>query len=176
MSIQSIKLEVLMKKAASGDSASYNEALKLIASMLRGYVSKRINNQQEVDDILQEILISIHKAWHTYDGTRPIMPWIFAITKFRMADHFRKIYGSPQNIPLENLPEIEDENVTTSLSFYESIEKDIENLPGKQPAILKLMHSEGCTSKEVADRLGMNEPAVRVAAFRAYKILRKKLG
>jgi RNA polymerase sigma-70 factor (ECF subfamily) len=104
------------------------------------------------------------------------MPWIYAISKFRIADHLRKIYGSAKNIPLDNIAEIEDENVTNPLSFYESIEKEIQSLPGKQPAILKLMHSEGCTSVEVAKRLGMNEPAVRVAAHRAYKILRKKLG
>jgi RNA polymerase sigma-70 factor (ECF subfamily) len=175
MSIQSIQLEALMKKAVSGDSRSYNEALKRIASILRCYVAKRINSPQEVDDVLQEILISIHKAWHTYDGERPIMPWIYSIAKFRIIDHLRKIYGSAKSITLDDLPEIEDENVTNSQSFYESIEKEIESLPGKQPAILKLMHFEGYTSREAAERLGMNESAVRVAAFRAYKLLRKKL-
>lgn len=176
MSIQSIKLELLMKKAVAGDSASYNQALKMIAGLLGGFVGKRIQNNQEAEDVVQEILISIHKAWHTYDGNRPIMPWIFAIAKYRIADHLRKTYGSGKKVNLDDIPEIEDENVTNSLSFYESIEKHIEALPGKQPAILKLMHSEGCTSKEVAARLGMNETAVRVAAHRAYKILRKKLG
>ena len=41
--------------------------------------------------------------------------------------------------------------------------------------ILRLMHQEGYTAKEVAEKIGMNESAVKVAAHRAYKVLRQKL-
>ena len=37
------------------------------------------------------------------------------------------------------------------------------------------MHQEGYTAKEVAEKIGMNESAVKVAAHRAYKVLRKRL-
>jgi RNA polymerase sigma-70 factor (ECF subfamily) len=37
------------------------------------------------------------------------------------------------------------------------------------------MHQEGYTAKEVAEKIGMTESAVKVAAHRAYKILRERL-
>jgi len=67
------------------------------------------------------------------------------------------------------------ENVTESAISYESISGEVEKLPQKQATILQLMHQEGYTAKEVAEKLGMNESAVKVAAHRAYKILRQKL-
>jgi RNA polymerase sigma-70 factor (ECF subfamily) len=58
---------------------------------------------------------------------------------------------------------------------YESISGEVQKLPSKQATILQLMHQDGCTAKEVAEKMGMNESAVKVAAHRAYKVLRKKL-
>jgi RNA polymerase sigma-70 factor (ECF subfamily) len=51
----------------------------------------------------------------------------------------------------------------------------VEQLPEKQATILRLLHRDGFTAKEVAEKIGMNESAVKVAAHRAYKVLRKKL-
>jgi len=67
------------------------------------------------------------------------------------------------------------ENVTETTISYESISGEIQKLPEKQAAILQLIHQEGFTAKEVADKMGMSESAVKVAAHRAYKILRIKL-
>ena len=52
-----------------------------------------VNSASEVDDLLQEILISIHKARHTYDGERPYKPWAYAIAKFRLQDYLRAHYA-----------------------------------------------------------------------------------
>jgi len=73
------------------------------------------------------------------------------------------------------LEEILPEFVTESAFSYESIREVVQKLPEKQADILQLMHEEGYTAREVAEKLGMNESAVKVAAHRAYKILRKKL-
>jgi RNA polymerase sigma-70 factor (ECF subfamily) len=130
-----------------------------------------------VDDVLQEILISIHKARHTYDGQRPYKPWMFAIAKFRLQDHLRAHYADHLH-DAEDLSELEEmlpEDVTETDFNYESISAEVDKLPEKQATILRLMHQQGYTAKEVAEKIGMNESAVKVAAHRAYKILRERL-
>jgi len=67
------------------------------------------------------------------------------------------------------------QDVTESAISYESISAEVEKLPDKQAIILRMMHQEGYTAREVAEKIGMNESAVKVAAHRAYKILRHKL-
>jgi RNA polymerase sigma-70 factor (ECF subfamily) len=170
-------LEALMRESLAGDQRAYSVLLQETSRMLRPFLAKRLSFANEVDDLLQEILISIHKARHTYDGSRPYKPWVYAIAKFRLHDHLRAHY-SDQLRHADDLSELEDflhENVTESAISYESISVEVQKLPEKQATILRLMHQEGYTAKEVAEKIGMNESAVKVAAHRAYKILRQKL-
>lgn len=171
------RLETLAKLSQNGDKHAYGELLRETARLLRPYFSKRLSFDSEVDDLLQETLISIHKARHTYDGERPYKPWVYAIAKFRLQDYLRMHYADHLR-HAEELSGFEtdyQDDVTETGLSYESISAEVERLPAKQAAILRMMHQEGYTTKEVAERLGMNESAVKVAAHRAYKVLRQKL-
>jgi len=170
-------LEVLMRQSLEGDKRAYTELLRETARLIRPFLAKRLSFESEVEDVLQEVLISIHKARHTYDGNRPYKPWAFAIAKFRLQDNLRMHYAD-QLRHAEDFSEQENNlhmDVTESAFNYESISRVVHQLPEKPAAILRLMHQEGYTAKEVAEKLGMTESAVKVAAHRAYKILRKKL-
>ena len=170
-------LAALMRQSLNGDQRAYAELLQETSRFLRPFLAKRLSFTNEVDDLLQEILISIHKARHTYDGNRPYKPWVYAIAKFRLQDHLRAHYAD-QLHHADDLSEMEEflhEDVTESAITYESISGEVEKLPEKQAIILRMMHQEGYTAKEVAEEMGMNESAVKVAAHRAYKVLRQKL-
>lgn len=171
------ELQALMRKALSGDQQAYKALLQETSRLLRPYLTKHLSGSNEVDDLLQEILLSIHKARHTYDGSRPYKPWAYAIAKFRLQDHLRAHY-SDQLRHAVDIAEIEEnlhEDVTESTIDYESIRGEVEKLPEKQAAILHMLHHEGFTAKEVAERMGMKESAVKVAAHRAYKLLRERI-
>ncbi|MBK9160068.1 MAG: sigma-70 family RNA polymerase sigma factor [Nitrosomonadales bacterium] len=170
-------LETLMRLSLAGDRQAYAELLRETARLLRPFLSRRLGSGSEVDDVLQEILISIHKARHTYDGQRPYRPWAFAIARFRLHDHLRAHYADRLH-HAQDIAELENdlhEDVTESALSYESISGEVEKLPEKQATILRLMHQEGYTAKETAQKMGMSESAVKVAAHRAYKILRQRL-
>lgn len=170
-------LELLMRKSLNGDQQAYAALLEATSRLLRPFLARRLSYSSEVDDLLQEILISIHKARHTYDGQRPYKPWAYAIAKFRLQDFLRAHYSDQLRhaADFDELDESLPEFVTESGISYESIHAQVQQLPEKQATILQLMHRDGYTAKEVAEKLGMNESAVKVAAHRAYKILRSKL-
>jgi RNA polymerase sigma-70 factor (ECF subfamily) len=177
MTAQDDNLEDLMRQSLAGDQRAYAELLTRTARLLKPFLSKRLRFSNEVDDLLQEILLSIHKARHTYDGKRPYKPWAYAIAKFRLLDHLRAYYAD-QLRDAEDYDELEEilpEGVTETGVSYESISAEVEKLPEKQATILRLMHQDGYTAKEAAAKMGMNESAVKVAAHRAYKILRERL-
>lgn len=64
-------LEALMRQSLGGDKRAYAELLRETVRFLRPFLSRRLSFDSEVKDLLQEILISIRKARHTYDGQRP---------------------------------------------------------------------------------------------------------
>ena len=170
-------LAALMRLAIEGDSNAYATILRETSRFLKPFLAKRLSFTNEVDDLLQEILLSIHKARHTYDGNRPYKPWAYAIANFRLHDYLRAHYSDQLRHAIEiseaenNLPV----HVTETVISYESITGEVQKLPEKQATILRLMHQDGYTAKEVAQKMGMKESAVKVAAHRAYKILSQKL-
>ncbi len=167
-------LELLMRQSLAGDQRAYTQLLRQTAKLLRPYLSRHLSAANEVDDVLQEVLISIHKARETYDGLRPYKPWAFAIARYRLQDHLRSLYGDhlAQAVNIDEMENQLAEDVTEPALSYELISEAINKLPPKQAAILRLLHKDGYTSSEVARELGMSVSAVKVAAHRAYKVLR----
>lgn len=170
-------LELLMKRALAGDTHAYREVLVRSNALLRRYVARRIPTAASVEDVLQEILISVHKSRHTYDGNRPFTPWLYAIARYRLTDYLRSHYKDV----LKHAHDIADyehslpEDVTETGVMAEYIEKAMSSLPEKQANIIRLIHHMGYTAKEAALHMGMSETAVKVSAHRAYKILKKKM-
>lgn len=170
------EITALFLAGLGGDQAAYGKFLGAIAPMLRRMVGRRLASA-EVEDVVQEILISIHKARHTYDGERPIMPWLASIASFRITDHLRKHYSQMrhQSVDIADYENILSD-VTEEVSDHESIDELLSDVPEKHKKILTLMHVEGYTAKEVGAQMGMNESAVKVAAHRAIKKIREKFG
>jgi RNA polymerase sigma-70 factor, ECF subfamily len=156
--------------------ADYASFLKKITPFLRQMVSRKIP-MSDVEDVVQEILISIHKARHTYDGSRPLMPWITSIAHFRIIDHLRKYYSQMRHETCD-ISDYEYSlcDVTEEGGESESIDNLFQHVPEKMQKILTMMHVEGYTAKEIGNHMQMNESAVKVAAHRAVKKIREKCG
>ena len=60
-------LRPLFAQALSGDKRAYEKLLNEIAGFARNYVRRRLASPTDHDDVVQEILLSVHKALHTYD-------------------------------------------------------------------------------------------------------------
>lgn len=155
-----------------GDHARYGAFLKAVLPIVRGMVGKKIGSESQ-EDVVQEVLISLHKARHTYDGKRTIMPWVAAIVQFRVTDYLRKYYSEHRG----EMVEIEEntlEDVTQSDDSGESVNDLLHCVAEREQRILTLMHVEGYTAKEIAKQLDMSPSAVKVAAHRAIKQLRQE--
>lgn len=170
-------LEELMHKAQNGDKLAYGLVLQESAKILRGFLINKLGNMEDVEDVLQEILVSVHKSRHTYDKSRAYKPWLYSIAKFRLCDFFRKVYKKNEHeVPLsEEMEKLNSEDVTEQSDDYELLNEAIAKLPQKQQDIIRLMKFEGYTAKEVASKLDMNESAVKVSAHRAYKLIKENM-
>jgi RNA polymerase sigma-70 factor (ECF subfamily) len=166
----------LLRSGLKGDQAAYAQFLSLITPLLRRMVGRRLAGP-DVEDVVQEVLLSIHKARHTYDSQRPIMPWLLSIARFRITDHLRRHYAQMRHQTVD-INEFENilADVTEDATDRESIDELLKGVPERQKQILTLMHVEGYTAREVGRQLGMNESAVKVAAHRALKKIREKFG
>ena len=171
-------LEDLMRLAQQGDKRAYAALFHAITPLLKAFVFRRLNNTTDADDVVQEILMSIHRASHTYDTDRPFKVWMFTIARYRLNDHLRRLYknGAFPEISLEDMThEISAADVTEQRDRHEYLNRALNSLPEKQKKIVTLMKLEGYSAEETAQTMKMSVSAIKVAAHRAYKSLALKI-
>lgn len=169
-------LRVLMQKAQDGDKVAYANLLQEVTGIVRPYLYNKLSDRNHFEDLVQEILLSIHKARHTYEASRPFLPWMFAIAHFRLQDHFRELYRERKH-EFTDVDSIKETLAAPDEHDYEKVEiirKSLSLLPPKQRIVIEMMHVEGYTAQEVAGKTGMSLSAVKVSAYRAYKLLAKR--
>ncbi|WP_300759300.1 sigma factor, partial [Janthinobacterium sp.] len=80
----------LMLRAQDGDQLAYARLLKAIVPVIRALVRRKIYQDDAfVEDVVQEVLLAVHRVRHTYDPQRPFLPWLSAIISARAIDALR---------------------------------------------------------------------------------------
>ena len=87
-----LSLDALMCAAQAGDQKAYRLLLDQIAQRMRRLVRHRAPwlSAEDVEDIVQDILLSLHRARASWDPARPFMPWLVTIARSRITDHGRR--------------------------------------------------------------------------------------
>lgn len=171
----------LAAAAQNGDAHAYNQLLGEMVPYLRAILLPGLSDKSAAEDIIQEILISVHKSLKTYSPDKPFKPWLMAIANFRRTDYLRRYYGRQKHnlVPLE-VADYADADVTIHGGNSEYEMKDVENalqhIPKAQRDVFTKLKVEGYTAQEVANQTGMNVSAVKVSAHRTLKKLKAMLG
>ncbi len=176
---QGEELARLMAAAQDGDRRAYATLLQAITPYLRAQARRYLRSSHDVEDVVQEILLTIHRVRHTYDPARPFLPWLVAIARRRVVDRLRgkgrrdthEVVVSPDDETFTNAPaNIPDEEADHSL-----LHAAVAALPPGQRLAVELLKFKDMSLKEASDLSGMSVGSLKVAAHRAYKALRVAL-
>lgn len=172
------ELAKLLALAQDGDSQAYERCLKQLAIVLRRFLANRMSSRDLIEDVLQETLLAIHQARHTYRPDRPLGPWVYAICRHRMIDYLRKHRRISQRE--EPLPSEFDVPDPATLKRVEPqmearLTEALKALPQQQRGVIECLKWQGLSVKETAQRLGLSESSVKISAFRGYQTIRRML-
>jgi len=165
----------LMALAQQGHSKAYAQLLTEVSQFAKPYLINKLRQAQYAEDVLQDILLAIHRARHTFDSTRPFRPWLIAIMESRIAEFWRKHKRKEE---FEAKGQVEDDGWELFSAEEEFSQLEIENLQKafdhlslQQKEIVYRLKFDGKSIKDVASEMEMSESAVKVAAHRGYKKL-----
>lgn len=166
----------LMARAQHGDHHAYFCLLEQIVPYLRSRARRQLRSMEDVEDVVQDTLLTIHAIRQTYDPSRPFGPWLVAIAGRRIADRGRRRARiGAREVPLG--PEHET-FVPVSANLYEQVwqfrrlRQAVEDLPPAQRRAIQLLKLRQLSLKEAAVESGMSVAALKVATHRALKALR----
>lgn len=166
----------LMRAALRGDAGSYRRLLDELAPVLRGLARRGFAHYKlgpdDVEDVVQETLLALHLKRHTWDETKPLVPWLQAIARNKLIDNLRR-RGRGTHLPIDDFAEsLIGDPEPAGLNGVDA-RNVIARLEGREREIVVAISIEGASARQVAERLGMTEGAVRVALHRALRSLAK---
>jgi RNA polymerase sigma-70 factor (ECF subfamily) len=167
----------LMAGAQDGDRQAYRTLLQEIEPYIRSISTRCFRQAIDVEDAVQDVLLTVHAIRHTYDPIRPFGPWLVAIANRRIIDRLRRqTRQKAREIELSAGHETFAEapanfDCKRELALVDAIEK----LPPDQREAIKMLKLNEMSLKEAATVSGRSIAALKTATHRAIRNLRRML-
>jgi len=166
MKIDDDSLRRSMARALDGDKAAYGFVLDQSRCWLLAYYRRRVPPAM-IDDLVQETLLSVHSKRQSFDPTRPYLPWLAAIARYRWVDALRRMRDTDELHPEEVASDEDDTGVVARLSLGRLLSQ----LPARQANVIVLTRIEGHSVAEAARICGQSENLVKVNVHRGLRKL-----
>lgn len=167
------RLRTFFVAGLEGDASAYRNFLAELTRHLRGYLRKRIPlMRDDVEDLVQEILLAVHNARHTYRSDEPLTAWIHAIARYKLMDFFRvRSRKDALTDSIDDHAEILSASDDEPADARRDIGKLLAHLPTKQKMSILYVKLQGLSVAEAARLTGLSEAAVKVSVHRGLKAL-----
>ena len=170
---------MLMACAQIGDRDAYRRLLESVTPYLRRLAARHGVHPDAVEDVVQDILITLHQVRHTYAPERPFGPWLVSIASRRIVDALRR-QGRAASREMSLDPNHETlagdgANLMEEAADAQVLRDALARLPQGQRDAIRMLKLEEMSLKEAAVASGMTVAALKVAVHRGIKTLRKLL-
>lgn len=167
----------MVVQAQSGQQTFYRQFLEEVYPFILMVVKRKVGSLMEAEDVSQECLMAIHKSLASYDPSRPIKPWILALVKFKICDHFRALEKKSQEVAWPEHFDVTNPDESSNIEETKGVKEEYLKLIGQVPEnarkALILVKIDGLTYKEASEQLGVNEATLRKRVSRAFGQLSK---
>ena len=141
------------------------------------FALKRLRDSAEAEDVAQEVFMTIYKVLDSYQGTAPLIVWVFGITRNVVNRRFRKKRPVLESLDAPEAREVAGKSVSADRAVearrvLRSCERAIErDLTPLQRRIFHLKHLRRQSIKSIAGALGKSEDAIKANLYRVRRAL-----
>jgi len=174
MQVSEDQLRAWMTGGLDGDAAAHEALLRALVPLLRSFYRRRLRGaDDDVEDLVQETLISIHTRRASYDRDRPFTAWLYAIARYRLIDHLRRRRAV---VPIEDVEAmLIAEGFEDAAAARMDVNALLSTLSPKQARAIRDTHVDGLSVAEAAAKAGIGESDVKVSVHRGIKALAARI-
>jgi RNA polymerase sigma factor (sigma-70 family) len=173
-----VRLSAWMAAAQAGDQAAYVSLLRACTVVIESVARRRGVPADRIDDVVQDTLLTVHRARQTYDPARSFTAWLRVIAERRAVDLLRKTgrhAARELHAPLA-YERHADESQTARREPGGAITEAVAQLPLRQREAVQHLLLQDRSVAEAAAATGRSQGSLKVNLHRALKNLRARLG
>jgi RNA polymerase sigma-70 factor (ECF subfamily) len=166
----------LIQRFIEGDESTFRTLVQRHKDKIRNIIYLTLNSSDSIDDIAQDVLITIYKNLKSFRFQSQFSTWLYRITVNKCKDHLRKVRIRSIFIPIKDgeedpvyIPSMEHKDIS------EIVNHAISKLPEKLRLPLLLKDIEGLSYQEIAETVNCEIGTVKSRIFRAREGLRELL-
>ena len=176
-------LRTMMAEAQAGDQEAYRALLRECVPLIRRIARQNGIDANHLDDVVQDTLMTVHRARHTFDASRPFTPWLRAIVQRRGIDVRRRTgrqasreLHAPLAYEAHPDPGMGAEQQVVDRGRADRMLEAVKQLPPGQREALEELGLQERSLAEASARTGRSVGALKVNLHRALKSLRNIMG
>ncbi len=142
---------------------------------LKQFILKRVPDEQNAEDILQNVFLKIHARIGTLRDEEKLQSWMYQIARNAVTDYYREHKATielPEAFELPGEAVVDDDAVK---DLIPSVRAMVNSLPDEYREALILTEYEGLTQRELAERLGLSFSGAKSRVQRAREKLKAML-
>ena len=160
-------------EAAQADPARFGDLYELHFERVYAFVSRRVMDRTAAEDITAEVFHKALESLGTYEWRgAPCAAWLYRIAANALADRSKR---QAREVLEANPPEGAVFPDMEAVERRAQLFRLVRQLPGEQRSVIFDRFVEQKSIREIAQRLGKTEGAVKQLQFRALQSLRAKL-
>lgn len=165
---------LLMGRAQAGDGAAYKLLLEDVTPYLRALAARRLPANFDVEDVVQDVLLTVHRVRATYDPGLPFGPWLKAIAMRRIIDRLRSQYrrNARERAILQDEDFAAEENVNVNSADHHRLRDAVRQLSSVERQAINMLKFDELSLKEASARSGVSIASLKVATHRGMARLR----
>ena len=135
---------------------------------LRGFILKRVGNEHQADEILQDAFVKIHKNLNKLQDEKNLRPWLYQIVRNTIADYYRNRTISEEL--QQNEAEIAEEATLGKEASEEigpCLKALIERLPERDRKVIEEVEFVGLSQRELSEKLKLSVSGTKSRVQRA---------
>ena len=176
------RLTAAMAAAQGGDRAAYELVLRECVPLVKRIARQQGASADFLDDVVQDVLVTLHGARASFDPSRSFSAWLTAITQRRTIDILRKrgrrgareVYAP---LALETHPSTDNpEQTAMRRAEAAQLHAFVEGLPETQRQAVRSLALEENSVEDASKATGRTKTALKVNLHRAIKTLRARMG
>ncbi len=184
--------EQLFQRYTDGDADVFRVLVERYEPRIQGFLRKRLNDEERVEDLTQDTFLRIHRARNSYDPDRKFSTWIHTIANNLLKNEFRNRSRRRETVFSELRPEssaagspsrpveFEDRGADPEREAYrselrEAIDTAIERMDDHHRVPFVMREVDDLSYEEIAEAIGIPVGTVKSRLNRARNAFRTLL-
>lgn len=155
---------------------------------LRTFISRRVTNEADTDDIIQEVFLRVHQRLDSLKDPRRVVGWIYQIVRNAIVDYYR-VQGTRHDRPMGLVGDLETSRAATPSFFREMfglegqvrremsacIRPMVAQLSQDYREAITMVELEGHSQRVAAQKIGLSLSGMKSRVQRGRKQLKHML-